>query len=186
MTRGPMIGAVAVALLAGAAFFGIRHYRKERQRQALVLAVEARASFEQGDLAAAERKYAEAARLLPDSVEIRQSLANLRGAQAFSKKDYAGFLAIAEEGVRHAPGSWNAVALLASALSAQYAATGDAAYKARAEEALEKARRLSDGNAQALAMYQEYSDRIRHRLDTREILERAEYDRRFRGKSSAP
>jgi hypothetical protein len=78
------------------------------------------------------------------------------------------------------------MALLASAASAQYAATGEAKYRQQAEEALSRAAAISTKVAYAKAHYEEYAPRIRHRLESREIIERAEYDRRFRaGKAEA-
>ena len=103
---------------------------------------------------------------------------------AFQKKDYGRFLKIAEDAVQRRPESPAALALLASALSAQYAATGEAPYRERAQKALEDAARTSEGSAADKARYEEYAPRIRHRLETREIVDRAEYDRRFRAPKS--
>ena len=105
---------------------------------------------------------------------------NLRANAAFQAKDYPRFLAVTEESARRRPESFVAQGMLASALAAQYAATGEAAFRTRALEALDKAKALSERTPGALALYEEYQARIHHRLDTREIIDRAEYDRRFR------
>ncbi len=45
---------------------------------------------------------------------------------------------------------------------------------------LEKSRQLSQGDKEAEQSYQEYAERIQYRLDTRGIIDKQEYDRRFR------
>ena len=57
--------------------------------------------------------------------------------------------------------------------------TGEASFRARTGEMLEKARQLSQGDKEAEKSFQEYAHRIEHRLDTREIIDKKEYDRRF-------
>lgn len=146
---------------------------------------EAKLLFERGELDKAELLLTEAVGLYPESQEIRESLETVQGSQAFQKKDYARFVEIAERGAERRPDSPTALALLASALSAQYAATGEARYRERAEQALEAARKLAEPIPPARAAYEEYSERIRHRLQTREIIDRAEYDRRFRTAAAA-
>jgi hypothetical protein len=98
----------------------------------------------------------------------------------FMRKDYDGFLAVAEK-------DWNAVpsgstaAMLSSALACKYAATGDAIFRQRAEEMLAKARELAKGNKEANAALDEYEPRLRYRLDTRDIITKTQYDRKFHG-----
>jgi len=157
-----------------------------RAQAALRAAGQARELFGRGEAEKAELLLSEAAGLYPESAEIRDSFDSVSGTVAFQKKEYARFLKIAEESVQRRPESPAALALLASALSAQYAATGDAAYRERGEKALERAASVSTKDPMAKAMYEEYAPRIRHRLETREIIDRAEYDRRFRGAKPAP
>jgi len=157
-----------------------------RAQAALRAAGQARELFGRGEAEKAELLLSEAAGLYPESAEIRDSFDSVSGTVAFQKKEYARFLKIAEESVERRPESPAALALLASALSAQYAATGEATYRERGEKALERAASISTKDPMAKALYEEYSPRIRHRLETREIIDRAEYDRRFRGAKSAP
>ena len=157
----------------------------QRAQAALRLHDEAKQLFGRGEAAKAEVVLTEAAGLYPEAPEIRESLLTVQGSTAFQKKEYARFLEIAEEAVKRRPGSPMATALLASALSAQYAATGEASYRERAEQTLDQARKLSESSEPARVAYEEYSERIRHRLQTREIIDRAEYDRRFRMPAAA-
>ena len=67
----------------------------------------------------------------------------------------------------------------ASAHAAKYAATGDPDHKQKALEFLDQAA-AKQGNSPDLQEYlQEYQPRIRYRLQTREIIDKKEYDRRF-------
>ena len=73
------------------------------------------------------------------------------------------------------------VAELASALACKYAVTADVSFRDRAVQALEESRSLSKTPEEQKA-FKEYSERINHRLTTREIIDKREYDRRFRQK----
>jgi tetratricopeptide (TPR) repeat protein len=152
----------------------------QRAQSAVRNAGRARELFARGDVEKAELLLSEAAGLYPESGDIRDSLDSVQGTLAFQKKDYARFLQIAEGAVQRRPESPSTLALLASALSAQYAATGDSTYKEQAENALQKAGSVSTRDPMAKALHEEYAPRIRHRLETREIIDRTEYDRRFR------
>jgi hypothetical protein len=152
----------------------------QRAQSAVRNAAHARELFARGEVEKAELLLSEASGLYPESGDIRDSLDSVQGTLAFQKKDYTRFLQIAEGAAQRRPESPSALALLASALSAQYAATGDTKYKAQAEDALQKAGSVSTRDPMAKALHEEYAPRIRHRLETREIIDRTEYDRRFR------
>jgi hypothetical protein len=154
-------------------------------KTAVERATQAKQRFEQGDVATAERLLLEALALYPESPEMQDALASVQAAAAFQSKDYARFRAVAEEAVVRRPHSSPMLGLLASALATQYAASGDETYRTRALEVLEQARQEAERSPPTKALYDEYSVRVRHRLDTREIIDRAEYDRRFRG-AAAP
>jgi hypothetical protein len=66
-------------------------------------------------------------------------------------------------------------ATLASAWACKHAQTGEPAFRERALECLEEAAKMAQGDPQ----FTEYEDRIRHRLDSREIITRDEFQRRF-------
>jgi hypothetical protein len=126
---------------------------------------------------------AEAMRIYPESQELRRAARIYEGGVAFNRKDYARFLAIAEEEEAKAPEKPMPVAVLASALAARYAETGDEALRQRAESILSRALTLAAASPEDKAQADEYAERIRHRLATREIIDKEEYDRRFRSKS---
>lgn len=133
------------------------------------------------------KKYLEAAALMREAASLYPELADLaRGAHyyeisdAFEHKDYDRFVALAEQGYNRDPKSPDQAAELASALACKYAVTGDPAFRSRAEQLLEQARLGSQSSAELKASYDEYSERIRHRLKSRVIIDHDEYDRRFR------
>jgi len=66
-------------------------------------------------------------------------------------------------------------AQVASALACQYAVRGDPTLRSRAEAKLEAAKAIDKGALQK----SRYEERIRHRLETREIIGGKEYFRRF-------
>ena len=98
---------------------------------------------------------------------------------AFKKRQWDQFLSLAEESFREDPTSSEAAAQVASALAAKYAVTGDHSFRQRSEEMLAKAKTLAV-TSEELTAFTEYSERIQHRLTTREIIDKDEYDRRYR------
>jgi tetratricopeptide (TPR) repeat protein len=104
-------------------------------------------------------------------------------AVAFEGKDYVKFEKLARERLSDDPKDPFTIAQLASALSCRYVETGQESFKTEAMETLDKARKLSGGNDS----FKEYEERILHRLKTREVIDKKEYDRRFRsdGKGQA-
>ena len=139
------------------------------------------AAFEQGVLLLqddqcekAEKFFARSAHMLRafGAAELPQEAA---AGAAFNRKDYDRFLQIAEEMARGKPNDAVAQAQVASALACQYAVRGDAAFRDRAEAKLAEAKRIGNDAVQAV----HYEDRIRHRLQTREIISGQEFMKRF-------
>lgn len=140
-----------------------------------------------GKLEQQDGKEAEAARLMHEAAAMYPELPTLALAAesadsgvAFARKDYDTFLAISEKQWKKQNMSQTA-GVLSSALACKYAVTGDATYKQRSEEMLEKARQLAEGNSEAAKELDEYAERIRYRLESRQVISKTEYDRRFRG-----
>jgi hypothetical protein len=50
---------------------------------------------------------------------------------------------------------------------------------------LEKARQLAQGSAESMKVLDEFAERNRYRLESRQIISKAEYDRRFRSGKTA-
>lgn len=104
---------------------------------------------------------------------------------AFARKDYDAFLALAQKDWEVMPASVTA-GMLASALACKYAVTGDAAFRQRSEEMLAKAKQMSADDKEALAALAEFEERNHYRLDSRQIITKSEYDRKFHnGKTAA-
>ena len=104
---------------------------------------------------------------------------------AFVNKDYDWFVQLAEKDWDTLHSSSTA-AELSSALACKYASTGDKAFRQRSEEMLAKAKELLGDDKEAAASYEEYAERIRYRLESRQIIDKAEYGRKFpQGKSPA-
>jgi hypothetical protein len=131
-------------------------------------------------------KEVEAARLMHEAAAAYPELPGLATAAeyydsgaAFARKDYDTFVAISRKEWKERPTAAMAAGL-ASALACKYAVTGDASFRQESEEMLAKAQQLAQGDSEALKNLEEYLPRIRYRLDTRQIITRKEYDRRFR------
>jgi hypothetical protein len=98
---------------------------------------------------------------------------------AFESKDYDTFLSIAARLWKKSPDAATA-GEMSSALACKYAVTGDMAYRTQSLEMLKKAKQLAQGNPEAEKFFEEYAGRIRYRLDSRKIISKQEYDRKFR------
>jgi hypothetical protein len=112
---------------------------------------------------------------LPPSWGVAALRAHAASGAAFDRKDYHRFLEIAEQLVREQPRDPMALAQVASACACLYVVEDKKEWRDRAEAKLEEAKAI-DSNAVAAARYEE---RICHRLQTREIIDRKEYLRRF-------
>jgi tetratricopeptide (TPR) repeat protein len=133
-----------------------------------------------GKVEEAEALMRQAVAEYPELPQLREALPYFEGGTAFYRRDYDHLLAISENLWKAQPTSSGVAASLASALACKYAVTGDQSFKTRAEGMLEKSRQLSQGDKEAEQSYQEFAARIQYRLDTREIIGKQEYDRRFR------
>jgi tetratricopeptide (TPR) repeat protein len=108
--------------------------------------------------------------------QLDRMLLEAEAGVAFKAKNYDEFLAKAQAISRQWPGDATAVAEAASAFACKYAVTGSEEYRKEAVKNLEKAARLAGPKNPD---FKEYQPRIQHRLDTREIITREEYNRRF-------
>ncbi len=120
----------------------------------------------------------EAAAMYPQLPGMQLILDYYDEGAAFGRKDYDGFLQLAEKDWNIAPSSGTAAAL-SSASACKYVVTNDPRYRKQSEEMLAKARELAAGNKELLSELDEFEGRLRYRLDKREIITKTEYDRRF-------
>jgi tetratricopeptide (TPR) repeat protein len=131
----------------------------------------------------------EAARLMNEAATEYSQAQNLgimaqvySARAAFYRKDYDASLKFSQAAWDKNPADPNLTASLAAALACKYAVTGDPQFQTQAEQMLAKARELSDNTPANHAAYLEYSPRILYRLKSREIIDNAEYQRRFGAK----
>ena len=122
----------------------------------------------------------QAAAEYPEMRALKDLMLSFDAGAAYEKKDYDQFIAMSEQYVKAEPNSPGAVAELASAYACKFAVTGDPAWKQRTEDLLEKSRQLSQGSPDDQKAFEEYAERTRYRLSSREIIDKPEYDRRFR------
>jgi tetratricopeptide (TPR) repeat protein len=134
----------------------------------------------------AARLMREAASLYPESPMLAEGADSAEGTAAFERKDYDGFVQVAERSLRARPNSPGSAGMLASALACKYAVSGDPAFQTRSEEMLTKARQLAASSPADLSREKEFEERTRYRLQSREIIEPVEYNRRFRKKANTP
>jgi hypothetical protein len=132
-------------------------------------------------------KEAEAARLMHEAASAYPEMKGLAIAAeaydegvAFARQDYDSFLEISQRVFKEQPAP-NTAAGVASALACKYAVSGNPAYRQQSEDMLAKARQLAQGDAEANKSLDEFTERNKYRLDTRQIITKHEFDRRFRG-----
>jgi tetratricopeptide (TPR) repeat protein len=107
---------------------------------------------------------------------IDRTLLQAEAGAAFDAKNYDEFLAKSKALVAQTPDDAQSVAMVASAYACKYAVTGAEEHHREALKNVDKASQLSPSNEPQLA---EYRHRILYRLDTREIISRDEFKRRF-------
>jgi hypothetical protein len=129
--------------------------------------------------AEAARLMHEAAQEYPEARGLAVQAEYADAGVAFDNKDYDGFLSISQDLWKKFPGAGTA-ASVASALACKYAVTSDESLKQQAEEMLAKAKQMTAPDKESQAGFQEYFERIRYRIDKKDIISKQEYDRRFR------
>ena len=133
----------------------------------------------QGQYDEAARLMTEAAKEYPQALNLVIASQVFNSRAAFYRKDYDASLAFAQAALDKSPGDPNLNASVAAALACKYALTGDAKFHDQAEQMLAKAQTLAQASPDDRAAFEDYSVRIRYRLQSREILDKDEYDRRF-------
>lgn len=107
----------------------------------------------------------------------------LRSAQislAFDRRQYDRALALSQENLKTDPGNPDLLTALASVSAACYAQSGDAKRKQETLDALTRAAELMKKAPAAEQARMDYEiKRIRHRLETRQVLSRKEYEQKF-------
>jgi tetratricopeptide (TPR) repeat protein len=128
----------------------------------------------------AARLMNEASRAYPQSRQLAVSALLFDGRVAYDRKDYDALLQVSRDALARLPDNPTLVAGVASALACKYAVTGNPEFRHEAERLLVQARTLSLSSPEEAARFDEYAERIPYRLDSRVIIDKDEYDRRFR------
>lgn len=94
---------------------------------------------------------------------------------AFDRKDYDAFLTHAKTMADKMPKSSRALGTVSSAYACKFAVSGNEEFRTASLDFLERARKAEEKDTN----FADYEARIQHRLATREIIDSAEYHRRF-------
>jgi tetratricopeptide (TPR) repeat protein len=131
----------------------------------------------------AQRAISEGMAVYPEATHIQADGWHLRANLAFDQKDYQAFLDASQKALAYDPEDPARIATVSGAYAALYAKTGAESDRQRSEQLLAEAqnRAVSDDDRKD---FEEYAERIRYRLASRVIIDKDEYDRRFR-KTSA-
>jgi hypothetical protein len=151
-----------------------------RAAKGLALVQQSSVDAEAGKRDEALKSLQEAKREYPELKGYEAFENNIDVAIAFNSKNYDKFLELEQAEAAKSPEDSMAVAGVASALACKYAITGDEKYAKGTEDALERAHKLVGSDPKLMAAYTEYSERIRYRVRSRDIIDKAEYDKRFR------
>ena len=117
--------------------------------------------------------FVESKSLLPDKLNVDSLIQNTRISKAFNDKNYEQFLQLALEHEKNNPTSHFAIAQVASAYACIYAIKGQPEFKDKTMDYLGKAEKQTDDSSRK--DFEEYRDRILHRLSTRKIITREQY-----------
>ena len=139
----------------------------------------AKLAEQDGQAAEAARLMHEAASTYPESAGLTTAAESFDEGTAFERKDYDTFLSIAQKQWKEHPGP-GTEAVVSSALACKYAVTGSPGYRQQSEEMLDAVSKAVRGDPEQEKNFAEYAERIRYRLDSRQIITKQEHDRRFR------
>lgn len=158
----------------------------DREAQAAQKMAKAEELDSQGNCEEAVATARQAASLLPEIPALAGVVISFEINAAARRADYDRFLELNEQRLHEHPQSAMAVAGVASALACKYAKSGDSSFKERSAQMLERGRSLAQSaEKEEKDAFAEYSERIEHRLRTRRIIEKDEYDRLFRTAKAA-
>ena len=123
-------------------------------------------------------EYLRKAKQSPNSGQLPEVdfyLLQAEGLAAFDAKRYDDYLVKAKALVGRVPGDSSAVAMVASAYACKYAVSGNEEFRNEALKNLDKASKMAGKDPDAA----NYRERILYRIDTRDIIARKEFERRF-------
>jgi hypothetical protein len=176
----------ASAMAAGDLQRGAPHFISASRLVPENAELQAYGPFYEGLLLLGQDKPAEALKLLQSCVgrvaaesNIDELIMNAKVGVAFNQRDYDEFLQLAlETEAKHKDDPVYA-GQLASAFACKYAETQDEQYKTKSLAALDRSKTLVSSKPEYKGFYSEYEQRILHRLHTREIISRSEFQKRY-------
>lgn len=110
---------------------------------------------------------------LPEGYEVKRYMLISKIGEAFDQQEYEKFLELAIQYREHYPDDVTAAAQVASAYACLYAVSGEAPYHEKAMEQLRRAEVTT--TAETRTRFEEFQQRILHRLETRRIISREDY-----------
>jgi hypothetical protein len=174
------------AMVAGDLQRGATHFISASRLVPENAELQAYGSFYKGMLLLSQDKSAEALKLLQSCVgqvapesNIDELIMNAKVGVAFNQGDYDQFLQLALEIDAKHKDDPAYTGQLASAYACKYAETQDEQYKTKSLAALDRSRTLVSSKPEYKTYYAEYEQRILHRLRTREIISRSEFQKRY-------
>lgn len=111
----------------------------------------------------------------PQDTAVKNYLLHAEIGASYDRKDYQTMLQKAQELQAAKPTEGQTAMMVASAAACVYANTGEGSDLATADEWIKKAREIGFNGPPA----DEYEDRIRHRLATRQIVKKADFEKQF-------
>ncbi len=147
--------------------------------QASALLTQVQEQAQSGRYSDAIQSLDQARKIFPYFEGYDDVLGRLQIADAFTRHDWDRYLELAAKQFDLHRNSSEYASSYAGALATKWAATGDTKYKMHAEEMLSKAQSLAV-TAEERDTFAEYSERVRYRISSRQIIDKSEYDRRFR------
>jgi hypothetical protein len=121
-------------------------------------------------------RFKKADDVLPAVFGTKKLIVQAQTGEAFVKKDFDTYLDLATKASKKWPEDPAWKTAIASAQACKYAATGTPLFREQALLTFQQARALAPQDDAGLA---EYEQRLQHRLETREIISRQEFLRRF-------
>jgi tetratricopeptide (TPR) repeat protein len=165
------------------AFYNSLEAEFGRFHRAAAKAGEAEKLYSEAKYAEAASRMHEAAKEYPGFAPFEMQASMLDSAVAFYSGDYPAMVELNEPLWNKYP-TYDSAVSLANAYACVYASTGEETAKLKAVEMMAKAKILAS-TKEAHNDLQEYEPRFNHRLETRKILTREQYNAQFRPEEKA-
>ena len=119
----------------------------------------------------------EASQEYPQLPSLSIAALELSASAAMDHKDYDAAIQFSKQAFERDP-DFTSAGWLSGSLAAKYAQSGDPVYRKQAEDMIAQMQNRMRSDEEKLE-FVNFSKRMQHRMDTREIITRDEYNRRF-------